>query len=132
MATVEELVESIENMKVAELAELVKALEEKFGVTAAAPMLAPQMVPAAAPAEGAPAEAEASEEDAPAEEEEQTEFNVLLESFGDQKIKVIKEVRAVTDLGLKEAKLATKIPLILKCREEVAISFSLVHARLPL
>lgn len=112
MATVEELIETIGNMKVAELAELVKALEEKFGVTAAAPMLAPQMVPAAvpgaAPGEAATAEDEAAEEAAPAEEEEQTEFNVLLESFGDEKIKVIKEVRAVTDLGLKEAKEAVE------------------------
>jgi len=111
MATIEELVETIGDMKVAELAELVKALEEKFGVTAAAPMMSPPMipgvVPGAAPGEAAPAEAEAAEE-APAEEEEQTEFNVVLESFGDQKIKVIKEVRAVTDLGLKEAKEAVE------------------------
>ncbi len=119
MATVEELVETIGNMKVAELAELVKALEEKFGVTAAAPMvqqMMPTAVPGAAPAAGAPAEAtEAAEEEAPAEEEEQTEFNVLLDSYGDQKVKVIKEVRSVTDLGLKEAKeVVESVPVVVK------------------
>jgi large subunit ribosomal protein L7/L12 len=105
MPTTEELVELISNMKVGELNELVKALQEQFGVEAAAPVFqgAPTAVPAGvAPGEPAAAEA-AAEEEAPAEEE-QTEFDVVLESFGDQKIKVIKEVRAVTDLGLKEAK----------------------------
>lgn len=102
MPTTEELVEIISNMKVGELNELVKALQEKFGVTAAAPVVqmptgvAPVGVPAEVPAQAPAAEAPAVEE--------QTEFNVVLTSFGDQKIKVIKEVRAVTDLGLKEAK----------------------------
>jgi large subunit ribosomal protein L7/L12 len=102
MPTTEELVEIISNMKVGELNELVKALQEKFGVTAAAPVVqmptgvAPVGVPTEAPAQAPAAEAPA--------EEAQTEFNVVLTSFGDQKIKVIKEVRAVTDLGLKEAK----------------------------
>ena len=79
---------AIEEMTVLELSELVKALEEKFGVSAAAPaaMAAPVAVAAAA------------------EEEEQTEFNVILKDFGSEKIKVIKEVRALTGLGLKEAK----------------------------
>jgi large subunit ribosomal protein L7/L12 len=81
---------AIEEMTVLELSELVKALEEKFGVSAAAPvaMAAPGAAPAAAVAE----------------EEEQTEFNVILKDFGSEKIKVIKEVRALTGLGLKEAK----------------------------
>ena len=79
---------AIEEMTVLELSELVKALEEKFGVSAAAPvaMAAPAAVAAAV------------------EEEEQTEFNVILKDFGSEKIKVIKEVRALTGLGLKEAK----------------------------
>lgn len=78
---------AIEEMSVLELAELVEALEERFGVSAAAPVGV-----AAAPA----AEAEA--------EEEQTEFDVILVSPGEKKINVIKEVRALTSLGLKEAK----------------------------
>jgi large subunit ribosomal protein L7/L12 len=78
---------------VMELAELVKAFEERFGVTAAAPVAV-----AAAPAAGS-----AGAEAAPAEEE-QTEFDVILVSAGDKKIQVIKEVRALTSLGLKEAK----------------------------
>ncbi len=86
----QELIEAIENMTVLELAELVEALEEKFGVSAAAPMA----VAAAGPA------AEADE----AEEEEQTEFNVVLTEVGDQKIQVIKAVRELTTLGLREAK----------------------------
>ena len=73
MASKEEILESIENMSVLELSELVKALEERFGVSAAA-------------------------------EEEQTEFDVVLQSAGEKKIQVIKEVRAATGLGLKEAK----------------------------
>ena len=89
-------------MKVGELHELVKALQEKFGVEAAAPMFQSPFAPKAMPAD-APAEAAEAAEEAPVEEE-QTEFDVVLASFGDQKIKVIKEVRAVTDLGLKEAK----------------------------
>ena len=80
-----EIVEAIGNLTVLELAELVKALEEKFGVTAAAP---------AAPAAAAPAPVE----------EEQTEFDVILKAAGPNKIQVIKVVRELTGLGLKEAK----------------------------
>ena len=86
--TKDQLIEHISNMTVLELSELVKELEEKFGVSAAAASLAV----AAAPAGDAPAE------------EEKTEFDVALKSFGAEKIKVIKEVRAITSLGLKEAK----------------------------
>jgi large subunit ribosomal protein L7/L12 len=85
--TPQELIEAIKNMTVLELSEVVKALEEEFGVTAAAPMAA-----AAAPAAAA------------VEEEEKTEFDVILSAVGDKKIQVIKVVRAVTGLGLKEAK----------------------------
>ncbi len=94
-ANIEELIEQISNMSVLELSELVKALEDKFGVSAsAAPVMAmPGMMPAAAGAE-----------EAPPEVEEKTEFDVQLKDFGAQKIPVIKEVRAVTGLGLKEAK----------------------------
>jgi large subunit ribosomal protein L7/L12 len=88
----EELMETIENMTVLELSELVKALEERFGVSATAV--------AAAPAVGAAAGDGASA----AAEEEQTEFDVVLQSAGDKKIQVIKVVRAATGLGLKEAK----------------------------
>ena len=88
----EELLETIENMNVLELAELVKALEDKFGITAAAPIAV-----AAAPAAGAVAEA------APAEEEK-TEFDVRLQEIGPNKINVIKAVREITSLGLREAK----------------------------
>ena len=84
------VMEALEKMTVLELAELVKGMEEKFGVTAAAPV-----VQAAGPAQAAAAEVEA---------EEKTEFDVILSSVGDKKIQVIKVVRAVTDLGLKEAK----------------------------
>jgi large subunit ribosomal protein L7/L12 len=83
------LVEEVKNMTVLELSELVHALEEEFGVSAAAPAA----VAVAAPAAGA----------APAEEEK-TEFDVVMTSFGAEKIKVIKEVRAITGLGLAEAK----------------------------
>jgi len=87
--TKDQLIEAIKSMTVLELSEMVKALEEEFGVSAAAP------VAAAAPAAGAaPAEAP----------EEQTQFDVMLTAFGDQKIQVIKVVRALTGLGLKEAK----------------------------
>jgi large subunit ribosomal protein L7/L12 len=89
-ATKEDVVEFISNMTVLELSELVKELEEKFGVSAAAPMAM-----AAAPAAGGEAAAAA---------EEKTEFDVILVSAGDKKIGVIKEVRAITALGLKEAK----------------------------
>jgi large subunit ribosomal protein L7/L12 len=88
----EDVIKYIEEMPVLELAELVKELEDRFGVTAAAPM-AVGVAPAAAP--GATA--------APAEEE-QVEFDVVLTGFGDKKIQVIKAVREVTNLGLKEAK----------------------------
>ena len=88
----EELLETIENMNVLELAELVKALEDKFGITAAAPVAV-----AAAPVAGAAAEA------APAEEEK-TEFDVRLQEIGPNKINVIKAVREITSLGLREAK----------------------------
>jgi len=88
---VQEFIEKIENMTVLQLAELVKALEEKFGVTAAAPVAV-----AAAPGAAAPAAAEAAEE--------KTEFTVVLKEIGPNKIQVIKEVRAATNLGLKEAK----------------------------
>ncbi len=87
----EELISSIEQMSVLDLADLVKALEERFGVSAAAPVMM-----GAAPA-GAAAEAAAPEE-------EQTEFNVILTDFGANKIQVIKAVRELTSLGLKEAK----------------------------
>ncbi len=88
--SVQKIIEAIEKMTVLELVELKKALEEKFGVTAAAPMAVAGGI-AAAP-------------DAAEEEEEQTEFTVLLTAAGDKKIQVIKEVRAITSLGLKEAK----------------------------
>jgi large subunit ribosomal protein L7/L12 len=89
-ATKEEIIEAISSMTVLEVSELVKALEEKFGVSAAAP------VAVAAPAAGTAA---------PEAVEEKTEFNVVLKAYDDtKKIAVIKEVRAVTGLGLKEAK----------------------------
>jgi len=90
MAQIEKLIKEVKGMTVLELNELVKALEEEFGVSAAA--AAPVMM--AGPAAGAAGE--------PAEE--QTEFDVVLNSFGDKKIQVIKAVREVTSLGLKEAK----------------------------
>ena len=93
MATKEELLETIKGMSVLELADLVKALEEEFGITAAAPM-AVAAAPAAGDA-GAPAAAA---------EEEQTEFDVTLQDIGPNKINVIKAVREVTSLGLREAK----------------------------
>ena len=85
--TKEEIMQAIEEMTVLELSELVKAMEEKFGVSAAAPVAV-----AAAPAAGGAAA------------EEKTEFDVILASAGDKKINVIKVVREVTGLGLKEAK----------------------------
>jgi large subunit ribosomal protein L7/L12 len=88
----EELMETIEKMSVLELSELVKALEERFGVSATAVAAAPAAVAAAG--DGAAAAAE----------EEQTEFDVVLQSAGEKKIQVIKVVRAATGLGLKEAK----------------------------
>ncbi len=89
--TKDEIVDAISNLTVLELAELVKALEEKFGVSAAAPVAV-----AAAPAGAAAA--------APAPVEEQTEFDVILQTVGEKKIQVIKVVRELTGLGLKEAK----------------------------
>ena len=89
--TKEQVVEFISNMSVLELSEMVKELEEKFGVSAAAAAVA------AAPAAGGAAGGEAAAE-------EKTEFDVILTSFGDKKINVIKEVRSITGLGLKEAK----------------------------
>ncbi len=86
----DELIAAIKGMSVLDLSELVKALEEEFGVSAAAPM-AVAAAPAAGAAEAAPAE-------------EKTQFDVVLTAFGDQKIQVIKVVRALTGLGLKEAK----------------------------
>jgi large subunit ribosomal protein L7/L12 len=89
MATKEEILDAIAGMSVLELSELLKDFEEKFGVTAAAPVA----VAAAAPAG-----------DAGGEEEEQTSFDVVLTGAGDKKIQVIKEVRSLTNLGLKDAK----------------------------
>ena len=86
----ESFINYVENMTVLELSKLVKALEERLGVSAAAP------VAVAAVAGAAPAAAAAAEE--------KTEFDVVLASFGDNKVAVIKEVRAITGLGLKEAK----------------------------
>jgi large subunit ribosomal protein L7/L12 len=92
-SSIEELIAAIENMSVLELSQLVKVLEEKFGVSAAAPIMMANA--------GAAAAATAT---AAAEEVEQTEFDVVLNAAGDKKIQVIKEVRAITGLGLKEAK----------------------------
>jgi large subunit ribosomal protein L7/L12 len=83
----DDILEAISNMTVVEIVDLIEAKEEKFGVTAAAPV--------AAAAAAAPAAAAA---------EEQTEFNVVMTSFGDNKVAVIKVIRGITGLGLKEAK----------------------------
>jgi large subunit ribosomal protein L7/L12 len=91
--THQEILEAIEKMTVLELAELIKAIEEKFGVSAAAPVA----VTAAAGPAAAPGAAAAAEE-------EKTEFDVVLKEVGAEKIKVIKVVRELTGLGLKEAK----------------------------
>ena len=88
----EELLDAFKEMTLIELSEFVKHFEDAFGVTAAAPV---------AVAAGAPAAGGAAEESA---EEEQTEFDVVLDAAGEKKIQVIKEVRALTSLGLKEAK----------------------------
>lgn len=99
--TKEDVVKFIESMTVLELSELVKELEEKFGVSAAAPVA----IAAAAPASA----------DAAAAVEEKTEFDVILTGFGEQKIQVIKVVRAITGLGLKEAKdLVEGVPKAIK------------------
>ena len=107
-ATKEDVIDFISNMSVLELSVLIKELEEKFGVSAAAP------VAVAAVGGG----------EAAAPVEEQTEFDVILATAGDQKIKVIKEVRAITNLGLKEAKtLVEEAPQPLKeavTKEEAA------------
>jgi large subunit ribosomal protein L7/L12 len=89
--TKDDVVEFISNMTVLELSEMIKEMEEKFGVSAAAPV---------AMMAGAPAGGEGAAEAA----EEKTEFDVILTSAGDKKIQVIKEVRAITGLGLKDAK----------------------------
>ncbi|MBC2717906.1 MAG: 50S ribosomal protein L7/L12 [Desulfobacteraceae bacterium] len=86
----DDVIEFIANMSVLELSELVKELEEKFGVSAAAPLAVAGAVVAGGDAGGAA--------------EEKTEFDVILTTFGDKKIQVIKEIRAITGLGLKEAK----------------------------
>jgi large subunit ribosomal protein L7/L12 len=93
MADLQKLVEEISSLSLMEAAQLVKALEEKLGVSAAAPvaMMGAMPVAAAAPVEAEP-------------EEEQTEFTVILKDFGPKKIEVIKVVRQLTNLGLKEAK----------------------------
>jgi large subunit ribosomal protein L7/L12 len=88
----DDLLDAFKDMTLIELSEFVKRFEDTFGVSAAAPVA----VAAAGPAQGAAAEAPA--------EEEQTEFDVVLTAAGDKKIQVIKEVRALTSLGLKEAK----------------------------
>jgi len=88
--TKDEIIKAIEEMTVAELAELVKELEERFGVSAAAPVAVAAVPGAAGPAA--------------AEEEEKSSYDVVLKSFGEKKINVIKVVREITGLGLKEAK----------------------------
>jgi large subunit ribosomal protein L7/L12 len=95
--TKEDVIEFVSNMSVLELSELVKEMEEKFGVSASAPVA----MMAAGPAEGA----------AGAQAEEKTEFDVIITATGDKKIQVIKEVRAITGLGLKDAKaLVDEVP----------------------
>jgi large subunit ribosomal protein L7/L12 len=95
----EDIIEAIANKTVIEVVDLIKAMEEKFGVSAAAPVAAV----AAGGGEAAP------------QEEEQTEFDVVLTSYGEKKVGVIKVVRAVTTLGLKEAKeLVESIPSVVK------------------
>ena len=100
MSVIEEIVEKIEKLTLLEASELKTALEDKFGVTAAAPMMMAGAMPGAAGG---------------AEVEEKTEFDVELASFGSNKINVIKVVRAATSLGLKEAKeLVESAPTIVK------------------
>jgi large subunit ribosomal protein L7/L12 len=94
MADLAKIVDDLSSLTLLEAAELTKMLEEKWGVSAAAPMAMGMMPMGGAAAPTAPAE----------EVEEQTEFTVVLKSVGDKKINVIKEVRALTNLGLKEAK----------------------------
>ena len=90
MSKVEELLELVKGMTVLELSEVVKAFEEEFGVSAAAPVAVAAAAPGAAPAAAAA--------------EEQSEFDVILTGFGDKKVNVIKVVREITGVGLKEAK----------------------------
>lgn len=92
MAKVEEIIEIVKGLNVLELSQLVKALEEEFGVTAAAPMAVAAAAPAAGGGQGA------------AEEAEQTEFDVVLTGAGEKKVQVIKAVRELTGLSLTEAK----------------------------
>ena len=110
MSKVQEVIDIVKELTVLELSELVKALEEEFGVSAAAPVA----VAAATPAAGAAADAA----------EEKTEFDVILTSAGEKKINVLKVVREVLGLGLKEAKeLVDKAPVALKekvSKEEAA------------
>jgi large subunit ribosomal protein L7/L12 len=94
MATKEEILDAISGMTVLELSELLSAFEERFGVTAAAPVAVAGAAPVATGGDGGGGAAE----------EEQDEFDVILSATGDKKIQVIKEVRALTSLGLKEAK----------------------------
>jgi len=101
--TKEDIIQAVEKMTVLELSELVKELENKFGVSAAVPMAAPVMPAGEAGKGGA------------AKPEEKTEFTVILAAAGDKRIQVIKEVRAITNLGLKEAKdLVEKTPAPVK------------------
>lgn len=93
--TKEEVLEAIKQMSVIDLADLVKSLESEFGITAAAPVAVAAAPAAAAPAAGG---------DAPAADDEKTEFAVVLQDVGANKINVIKAVREVTTLGLREAK----------------------------
>jgi large subunit ribosomal protein L7/L12 len=92
MTTKEEILDAIKGMSVLELSDLVKSLEDEFGITAAAPVAVAAAPMAAADGGG------------PAGDDEQTEFDVTIQSFGDNKINVIKAVREVTSLGLREAK----------------------------
>ena len=101
--TIDEVIAAIKTMTVLELSQLVKALETEFGVTAAAPVMAAAAAPAGSSAPTAPAA------------EEKTEFNVILKAAGANKINVIKAVREVTTLGLKEAKeLVEAAPKVVK------------------
>lgn len=98
--TKDQILDAISSMSIMDVVELVKSMEEKFGVSAAAPMVAM----AAGPASGAAAAAE-----------EQTEFNVVMKAFGDNKINVIKVIRVITGLGLKEAKdMVEGVPSVVK------------------
>jgi large subunit ribosomal protein L7/L12 len=107
LLTKEEIIAAIKNMTVLDLADLVKALESEFGISAAPIAVAAAAPAAAATAAGKPAEAPAAEE--------KTEFTVTLKSFGEKKIEVIKAVREVTTLGLKQAKdLVEAAPQVVK------------------